>query len=49
MMIICGDTAANDAPSSMFALNASLTAVRGRRRMNGCTTLGKFADEKNTP
>src|SRR5437773_425640 len=49
MMIICGETAAKDAPSSMLARKASLTAVSGNSLMNGCTTFGKFDDEKNTP
>src|SRR5438105_5264342 len=49
MINISGETVANEAPSSMFARNASFTAVSGRILMNGCTTAGKFEDEKNTP
>ena len=49
MMIICGKTAAKETPSSMFARRASLTAVSGSTLIKGCTTLGKFEDEKKTP
>ena len=49
MMIICGKTAAKETPSSMFARRASLTAVSGSTLIKGCTTVGKFEDEKKTP
>src|SRR2546430_3458667 len=33
----------------MLARRESLSAVSGSSLMNGCTTCGKFADEKKTP
>ena len=45
----CGHNPDSPTPRSMAARNASFVAVNGSALMNGCTTRGKFSEEKNTP
>src|SRR6266481_7283547 len=49
MIPTCGAICAKFEPCSMFARNASMTAVNGSALMIGCIISGNFCEEKNTP